>query len=571
MKKLIATALTLSMLSSQVLAFQAPDVLIDTRLDSDWSGLLVSKIRRLMKNVGQPDPFRQKFAEPVTVSEGVVNDYLNPEARELLTDLGHLLDMDFLNGQTQVTLHGFRYEVRGFKTDLKTTEGKKDGLSISSDFSASKVQVKADKVTLSLIMPGKKALPVINIDIIKPVISAYRDELINFNARLQVKDHGKMFKLFLEQADFSSLANGLVDDGNSIRLDVAGINVPKVSIKIGNKEIKFDPKKIEALLLSKKEGIKGLLVAQVSSMLTGGMANDKMKAVNDISFNKENWIDSSTMQTMIRMESFQGNPQGTSIQATLNGDFCTLPKYAADKENCLKTKTTQPAKTRLTENLHQDSLAELDGLFEGGEANIVVSISEDYVNKALIATYDAGLWTDMLKTAGVMMGPNKVFIRMDEKGSSTGTLYMDVLYTPKKLERMAVGTKEVRFPLAIKVGLKIKSEKGIPTFVIYMSEVDTTDDTLLNGKPEYGVVSNIKKLRFKKKILDTIRMETASLANKEILSLEYPKMRGMGLDKIDFVADGSGRMNALILLKDTSEDANEVEGNSNNNNNRYNN
>lgn len=557
MKKIFATVLTLSMLAGQAYAYQAPDVLINTRLDSDWSGILVSRIRKLMKNIGEPDPFRQKFTEPMTVSEGVVDEFLTPEARELLTDLGHMLEMDFLNGKTKVTLHGFRYEVNGFKNDVQATEDKAEGLSIASDFSASKVQVKADKVTLSLVMQGKNALPVISIDILKPVLSAYSDRLINFFARLQLKDQGGLYKLFLEQSDFSSLANGLVSSDDSIRMDVAGIVVPEVSVKIGKKVVKFDSKKIEALLLSKKEGVKGLLVAQVSSLLTGGLAGEKMKAINNVTFKKEHWIDTVDVQSMIRMESFQGNDRGTTLQATLKGDFCTIEKYKADKENCRNTKVTLPAKSRLNEKLHQDSLAQMDGLLDDGDANIVVSISEDYINKALMATYDAGLWTEILNKAGVMLGPNKVFIRLDDKGASTGNLYLDVLYTPKKLERMAVGTKEVRFPIAAKVGVKIKQERGTPIVAIFINEVDTSDDMLKNGRPEFGAISNIGKLRFKKKIIDTIRAELGSLTNQEVISLKFPKLRGLGLDKVDFVSDGSGRMNATLLLKDTSENASE--------------
>lgn len=559
MKKFIVAALTCSLLAGQVYAFQSPDILIDTRLDADWSGILMGRVRKLMKNYGQPDPFRQKFKEPITVSEGLVKDFLNPQAKELLLELGHLLDMDFLNGQTQVTMHGFQYEIRGFKTEIQGTEELEAGISIASDFSANKVQVKAEKVVLSLVMPGKKALPVINIEVLKPVISAYEKNLVTFSAQLQIQDHDKMFKLFLEKADFSTLANNLVGNDESIILDVAGINVPNVSIKVGNKELKFDPKKIEALILSRKEGIKGLLVAQVSSLLTGGLANEKMKLLNNVSFKKEHWIDSTTLQSMIRMASFQGNTHGKSLQVTLDGDFCSLSNYTSQNTNCPKTRATQPAKTRLTQDSHDDSMNEVNSLFDQGDANIVVSISEDYVNKALAAAYDAGLLNSKLEKAGVMLGPNKLFIRMDKKGSNTGTLYMDVLYTPKKLERMAIGSKEVRFPLAIQVGLKIKtSPKGIPTFILHMSSLDTSDEMLLKGKPEFGVVSNINKLRFKKKVLDSIRMETVGIENQDIFALEYPKLRGLGLDKIDFVSDGNGRMNALILLRNTLEQATEA-------------
>ena len=552
MNKLITFALTLSIFSAQVQAesFMAPDILVETRLDSDWSGLLVNKIRRLMKNFGQLDPFSQRFEQPILVSEAKVGDYLNPSAKELLKDLSRMLKMDFLNAQTQVTIHGLRYDVRGFKTEFNATEDKIEGLSVSSDFSASKIMVSADKVTLSLLIPGKNSLPFINIEIIKPVITAAEEKLINFIAKIQLRNSNEAFKLLLEDSDFTSMVSSLLGSSDSINLDFQNIVVPNVSIKIGNQQVKFDPKKIEDLIRSKKDGIKGLLIGQVSSLLNGGMGGDMLKAMNNVEFAKEYWIASSSIQSQLKIDSFTSPDNASLVEVQMSGDFCPPALYQTIGKKCIQNKVTQPIQSRITKKVHADSLQTMRSLIDQGNANIVVSISEDYVNKVLIATYDAGLWNDMLKKSGVMLGPNKVFIRMDEVGSNTGSLYMDLIYTPKKLERLAIGAKQVRFPLVFKVGLKIKQDNLIPTFIIHIAEMDTSDETLLNGKPEMGVVSNLHSLRLKKKVLATLRAETAGLENTDVLELQYPEFRGLDLDKVSFVSDGYGRMNALILLKD---------------------
>ncbi len=562
MIKLITLALLLSVsgIQAQTETFLAPDILVETRLDSDWSGVLANRIRRLMKNFGQQDPFSQRFEQPIVVSEAKVGDYLNPSAMELLKDLSRMLKMDFLNAQTQVTIHGLRYDVRGFKTEFNATEDKVEGLSVSSDFSASKIMVSADKVTLSLLIPGKNALPFINIEIIKPVITAAEEKLINFIAKIQLRNNDKSFKLLLEDSDFSSMVSSLVGSSDSIHLDYQNIVVPNVSIKIGNQQLKFDPKKIEDLIKSKKDGIKGLLVAQVSSLLKSGMGGDMLAAMNKIEFAKEYWIDSTTIQSQLKIDSFVSPANANLVEVQMSGDFCPPVLFQSIGKKCVQDKVTKPVKSRISEKVHEESVQTMRSLIDQGNANIVVSISEDYVNKVLVATYDAGLWNDILKKSGVMLGPNKVFIRMDEAGSNTGTLYMDVIYTPKKLERLAIGAKEVRFPLVFKVGLKIKQENLIPTFIIHIAEMDTSDETLLNGKPEMGVVSNIHSLRLKKKVLSTLRAETAGLANTDVLELQYPELRGLDLDKVNFVSDGNGRMNALILLKDDEGQATPVSG-----------
>ena len=139
----------------------------------------------------------------------------------------------------------------------------------------------------------------------------------------------------------------------------------------------------------------------------------------------------------------------------------------------------------------------------------------------------------------------------EEKGSRAGTLYMDMIYTPSKIEQIALGTREVRFPLVLKVGLKIVKEDVGPLFIIHVFEVDTTDKTLTYGKPEIGVISNIQRLRLRHKVLAKIKEDVVSLNDKDIVSLSYPTFKGLNLEKVEFVSDGLGRMNALLRMNES--------------------
>ena len=554
MKKLITLFLTLLFLSLTVNAnsFQSPDILVDTKLGSDWSGMLVSKIRRLLRNYGYNDPFRNKIEKPLTVVEAEVGDYLNPEAKELLAELGGMLEMDFLNGKAQVVVHGLRYDIKGFKTDLKLTDEKNNGVTIAADFAASNVRVNADKIVLSLMIPGKKALPAIEIEIIKPIVVASEESLVNFFTQIRLKSEADSYKLKMENANFQDMAQGLLDN-KSVSLNFSSVVVPKVSLKVGNKELKFDQKKIEKLIFSKKEAIKGLVLAQFSSLLAKGFGTEALKVMDDMGFKKEFWINTVAIQSFMKLNSFKSFADGEHVLAHLDGDFCTINSYNSVKANCVNQKVTNAPKSRITAQDHDASLDVMRDMVEQGEANIVVSISEDYINQALGATLDAGLWNKMLDKAGVMLGENKPFLRLDKKDSKTGTLYMDMVYTPKKIQQMALGTKLVRFPLVMQVGIEILQDKRVPIFKLFIKDIDMSDEMLLKGRPDIGVISNVGKLRFKKKVLETLRAETKDLANTEIVRLNYPALRGLDLDKVDFESDGLGRMNATILLKEANE------------------
>jgi hypothetical protein len=52
----------------------------------------------------------------------------------------------------------------------------------------------------------------------------------------------------------------------------------------------------------------------------------------------------------------------------------------------------------------------------------------------------------------------------------------------------------------------------------------------------------------------TIRKKIAPMKGKDILDLRYPELKGLGLEKVEFVSDGNGRMNALMKLSDLIHD-----------------
>ena len=67
---ILATIITCGTVSAET--FNSPDILVDSKLDYDWSRVLVSKFRLLLKNYKMTDPFVGKFPEPILLNEAVV-------------------------------------------------------------------------------------------------------------------------------------------------------------------------------------------------------------------------------------------------------------------------------------------------------------------------------------------------------------------------------------------------------------------------------------------------------------------------------------------------------------------
>jgi hypothetical protein len=462
--------------------FRSPDILVDTRLDYDWSRVLITKLRLLLKNYKMDDPFVGNFPGKLLVKEANVGQLLPSSSKNLISSLGDAIGLSLLQSETKVFLEDFSYDVKGFKTDLKDSVSYKDGLLVDTHFSASEVNLKAKRLSLSLFIPGQTGSPILNIGIINPMVVASEDNLITFFAKLKIQDENDVFRIMIKNANFDQMANGLISNADKIILKYERLDIPKVSLKIGNKTVNFDPEKIQRVISSNHEAIKGILLAQAGDLLRTNTAETAFRVLEQYKINKEYWIASEMLLGQIKIGKINSANDGANIEVSMPGDFCTTKKYDQHQKLCVNRKVTQVAPTRLDLSSHKKSVQVMHELVNNGNADIVASISEDYLNKLLVTTYDAGLWKDALDEAGVGLGPNKVIMRLDKKGDS-GTLIMDVIYRPTSFEKILTGSKEIRFPLVLDVSVRIENHQQEPVVIIRLNDVDTTDQTLIYGRP----------------------------------------------------------------------------------------
>lgn len=531
-------------------AHAVPDILVDSRLDYDFSTVLVSKLRTLLRNHSLNDPFSGSFPGPMIVNESEVNDLLPDESRELIETFGNSVGLNILKTKMQVTLHDLKYDVKGFKTNLNSGEASADGLIMGLDLSASEVSLEARKVSLSLVIPGKTSSPVLNIEIIKPVLRGQGENLISFYSKVKLQNGRDSFKLKVLEASFEKMANSLIEDPGLVLLDYERLVIPEVSLKIGTKTITFSPDKISRLIREKHEAIKGIILAEATRALNQGAADSLLPLLDKVTIDKEYWLLTDKIRTQIMLGKFAATQGTNNIEISMGGDFCTLDKFDNFQSNCIQHKVTKASDSRLTPVQHKKSVELMKNLMHRGEADIVASVSEDYINKLLVTTIDAGLWKEALDAAQVTLGPNKVIMKLNKKGD-TGTVIMDVIYKPTKLERIFTGSKEIRFPLVLDMTLRIDVRDEVPFVVISLQDVDTSDETLINGRPEDNIISTVRNVpRFKKKVAKTIREKVSILRGTDILEIPYPQYKGIGLEKAEFFSDGMGRMNAYLRLED---------------------
>jgi hypothetical protein len=528
----------------------SPDVLIDSKLSYNWSSVLITKFRKLLNNYKINDPFSIRYNRPILLNESLLGSLLPEKSRVFAQDFGNAIGLDFIKSETRVSVHGFNYDIKGFKTDLKTSSHQADGLIVESEFSASEVFLNAEKLTISLVIPGKNDGILVKVDIVNPTIKTSQDSLINFLAKIKIQDNYDSFKFIIQHANFEKMAQGLLSKNDEVKITYDRILIPQTTLKVGNKTINFFPYKIEKLIRDNHDAIKGMLLSQMADLLRSNTTEAAFRVLEQYKLSKEHWFSSTAVQSQFLIHNFRSTYGKNNIEIDMPGDFCTNEKFLQLKSLCVKDKKTKTSLSRLKLHHYMKSLETISEVFENGDANIVVSVSEDYINKLLVTTYDAGLWKESLDEAGVELGPNKVIMRLDKKGNS-GTLALDVVYKPTKIEKILTGSQIIRFPLILDVSLRIEKIDEESVVIIRLNDVDSSDATLIYGRDDLKMFSTLKTIpRFKTKVANVIRERLSVLKEKDIIELRYPELNGLGLENVYFLSDGSGRMNAMMKLDD---------------------
>jgi hypothetical protein len=327
------------------------------------------------------------------------------------------------------------------------------------------------------------------------------------------------------------MAYGLINSSNDIYINYDRILIPQTSLKIGNKTIHFSSQKIEKLIRDNHHAIKGILLAQMADLLRSNTKESAFKVLEQYKLSKEHWISSSSLQSQFLIHNLRSSFGKNNIEIDMPGDFCTNEKFIQLKSLCLNDKKTKTSESRLKLHHYLNSISDMNEMFDRGEANIVVSVSEDYVNKLLVTTYDAGMWKESLDEAGVELGANKVVMRLDKKGNS-GTLVLDVVYKPTKVEKLLTGTKLIRFPLVLDVSLRIEKIEDESVVIIRLNDVDSSDSTLIYGREDFKMFSTVKSIpRFRSKVASAIRDRLSVLREKDIIELRYQELNGLEIGR----------------------------------------
>jgi len=230
----------------------------------------------------------------------------------------------------------------------------------------------------------------------------------------------------------------------------------------------------------------------------------------------------------------------------ITGELCTQQQYQIFGLNCNRN---NPAPKPIREIAVQDRINatnEISQSLSNGSSDLVLSISEEYLNRMLSTTIQAELWNEVLAENHVKLGPKGAFLVLNQ-ATSTPELFIDLLYfgEGKGMEKIIINPRRpLRFPLRISTSLEFKNHNNIPHLMIRTQEVTSTLNEIINGIPEYELPSRLIP-GLKKKIARMILAMTKEINGKTAVDLDLPVLKDIDLSKTKLQSSSFGRLNIL--------------------------
>lgn len=566
MIKFIAFIL-LALTSSSVLA-KTPDILVYSKTDKEWNVFLLEEFRMFMDNVGISgiDPKNIVLSDPLIYSEESVRKYVTNDLHNVLARVGDIVGLTYASIKPRLIVNDFAYSVRKFEPTITPSEDADGNVTLTSTIEVTGLAASASDISLEFEVEGLTKRPTVRI--IKPTVVLKRGAKIDFDMALKFIEKDNEMKVELSQGNFSRITEMLTKDQDLIDIifDEKQIEFPDIRGSFAGRDLRLNHQRIIDIIVENKDNLKVLLFDQLHELFKQNLAEKLLKSFDNIQFKSDRWIEPKTdtiFPIYLKLVDFS-NPFGTIFLAELGGDFCTTRNYVAFGDDCVNNRITkEPTDVRTKIDLQKSKALIKTAFSSRPDIKFLASISENYINKSIVTTYDFGVWKPILEEMGATLDDKKILIKLDESGSKA-TVVLDIHYELTKWEGRAVREKFVRFPAILKADVRVEDidvdGEKLAHIVFNVYDVVLNDDILKYGHKGYGFPSNVHKMRkiLIKKVIKMIKAElfdydaetaierAGKWSGMDLPPVALPEINNMHLEKMHLESDGHGRMNIIL-------------------------
>lgn len=532
--------------TTSLLAQAKSDVLIKSRFDLNSSRSFIDQLRSVLIRNNFGDPYNQVFDRKIEVDLASVLGEMPRDTQKWILELQNLLKLQIFNSEYRLVAEGLGYRIEDFNSQFSPLPSRNSPrVEYVTHNYVQSLTLEAKRIAFEVLLKKtQNGDPItFKIELVKPKFHVSPQLVMDLPMGWSTILDPDNLLITLHSINLETIIEAMVAQPDLIDLDMEDLLLPEVSVRVGRKEIKFDNEKIEKFLNKNKRSFKLGILELLKTRLNGKFAN--VLKDNPLNFSVPRTFEiNNHIHAILKLQDVTANNSGI-LQFAMDGTFCRVNTKAFLK-TCPKGEVfVKPPRRTIDQNTSDRSSRFLNREIIETSSNLAFSISEDFLNRLVEATIEAGLWEGILGE-DVELGPESAFVLADEKGP-TLSLYLDIIYHLKGAQRVLVGRSQLRFPVRLKISLLTEVVNEIPYFRIKVSEVATTEEMVLKGLPHLKLVSTVGNVpRFRKKVLKSVLEDVSEFGNKTLVDLDLPELKGTVIEQLQFSSDGMGRANATF-------------------------
>lgn len=524
------------------------DIVLKTRFDLESSEALIAQLRIFLQNNNFGDPYAQVLKKPIIIDLADTFENIPQDTQRWIRELQNVLRIQLFESKYKMTFEKLGYKILDFNSEFRPGNSSSERIEYVTLNYVKGVHLRAERILFQVELNRTQSGEPIRFDIelIEPEFVVSPELTAQLNMGWSTSVLPENFRLTLESIDIRHIMQRISKNPQLIDLRVKDLVIPEVSIRVGNREIKFDREKIKKFFIQRKEDLKKGVLDLLNERMGERFANIIKDNSKQLMLPKR-FTFASDFNGVLDLQKMDVNKTGI-LQVDIDGYFCE-DEGSLENNFCANNQVKSRIRREINREAFERSMREINRHLVEKRTNIAVSIGEVYLNQVIETTIKNGMWDDALKGKDFILGPEKAFILAEEKGEMF-SLYLDIIYKLKGSDRILVGRDQLRFPVKLMIALKVEELHGLPHFTINVKKIATDHKLLLEGLPQYGLPTTVSTVpRFRNKVLNRIMEEVNDFSDKVLMDFELKELKGTYFHHLEFSSDGMGRGNALIGFK----------------------
>jgi hypothetical protein len=530
-------------------AFAAPDpdIIVLGKLDKSWSQRFLDHLRAVMVRNVLPDPYARTLDKPVVFELGDSLLGVSGPGQEWLRSFQELFRVDMAQSRFAVVLDRLDYKIEKFDAAV-LPRPLPAGVEWLTSHGVEGLELGAGRMSLQVTLATRGAPVTFEVGLVNPRI-VLRDMVVPLTTVWRSSVDASALNVELEQVDLRQTLQTMREHPEKVEVRIEDIIVPDVAFRVGNRTVRLAPERLRQLVFGRQEEFKRLLLDLMATRNQEVLADITGDEVLAFPLSRDYYIagEKLVLSSAATLDSLDA-PDGF-VRATMSGVLC-VPKDATDLASCRQLAPRNPRPVRAGRDLVASERTLREEIIQR-RADILVSVSEPFVNQALAAAIKAGLMDEAFEEAGdVELAPGGALARLDRAGD----VFEGYLHVKNRLtgwDRRLTGRSEVRFPVLISVKIRLDNLNGVPAVVVEVVDAQASRNLLLRGLSSEGMPSTVARVpRFRDKVIDKIQASLRKFKGTRIVEMPLPFLQGTFLTRTELVGDGHGRAQARVRVDD---------------------